>query len=85
MDSFKIIFLKGFLTIVSILAVPSAVWAWSGKVVGISDGDTDGWRNRMTKEDWCGLTPLFYLHINPDVEFSLDMNTRIGIDEAIAA
>jgi TnpA family transposase len=45
----------------------------------------DGWRNRMTKEDWRGLTPLFYQHINPYGEFSLDMNTRIGIDEAVAA
>jgi hypothetical protein len=39
----------------------------------------------MTKEDWRGLTPLFYLHINPYGEFSLDMDTRIGIDEAVAA
>ena len=33
----------------------------------------DIWQNRFTKEDWRALTPLFYLHINPYGEFSLDM------------
>ncbi len=45
----------------------------------------EGWRSRMTKKNWPGLTPLFYLHINPYGKFFLDMDTRIGIDEAIAA
>ena len=43
----------------------------------------DSWQNRLTKEDWRGLTPLFYLHINPYGEFSLDMTTRLGIEETV--
>ncbi len=43
----------------------------------------DSWQDRLTKEDWRGLTPLFYLHINPYGEFSLDMTTRLGIDDTV--
>ncbi len=35
------------------------------------------WYDRMTEEDWRGLTPLFYLHINPYGRFDLDMNSRL--------
>jgi hypothetical protein len=31
----------------------------------------------MTEADWRGLTPLFYLHVNPYGLFDLDMETRI--------
>ena len=41
----------------------------------------DRWQNRLTQEDWRALTPLFYLHINPYGEFSLDMTTRLGIED----
>ncbi len=37
------------------------------------------WYRRMTKEDWRGLTPLFYLHINPYGRFDLDMNSRLPL------
>jgi TnpA family transposase len=37
------------------------------------------WYNRMTKEDWRGLTPLFYLHINPYGRFDLDMDSRLPL------
>ena len=37
------------------------------------------WYNRMTEEDWRGLTPLFYLHVNPYGIFELDMTTRIPL------
>jgi hypothetical protein len=43
----------------------------------------DIWQNRLTQEDWRALTPLFYLHINPYGEFSLDMTTRLGIDDTV--
>ena len=37
------------------------------------------WYERMTEADWHGLTPLFYLHINPYGLFDLDMETRIPL------
>lgn len=37
------------------------------------------WRNRMTAADWRGLTPLFYLHVNPYGQFELDMNSRLPL------
>lgn len=43
----------------------------------------DIWQNRLTKEDWRALTPLFYLHINPYGEFSLDLTTRLGIEDTV--
>jgi hypothetical protein len=43
----------------------------------------DNWQNRLTEEDWRGLTPLFYLHINPYGDFSLDMTTRLGIEDSV--
>jgi hypothetical protein len=43
----------------------------------------DSWQNRLTQEDWRGLTPLFYLHINPYGEFSLDMTTRLDIEDIV--
>ncbi|GAA1129187.1 Tn3 family transposase [Arthrobacter flavus] len=33
----------------------------------------------LTAEDWRGLTPLFWAHINPYGRFTLDMNTRLGL------
>jgi TnpA family transposase len=35
------------------------------------------WVDRMTEADWRGLTPLFYLHVNPYGRFDLDMAQRI--------
>ncbi len=40
------------------------------------------WYNRMTVDDWRGLTPLFYKHINPYGTFILDMNRRIPFEQA---
>ncbi|MCH9662148.1 MAG: Tn3 family transposase [Gammaproteobacteria bacterium] len=37
------------------------------------------WFQRMTKEDWRALTPLFYLHVNPYGVFDLDMAVRIPL------
>lgn len=37
------------------------------------------WYERMTDEDWRGLTPLFYLHINPYGRFDLDMTSRLPL------
>lgn len=37
------------------------------------------WQARMTLEDWRGLTPLFYLHVNPYGRFDLDMQSRLPL------
>jgi TnpA family transposase len=37
------------------------------------------WYDRMKKEDWRGLTPLFYLHVNPYGKFDLDMKSRLPL------
>ena len=37
----------------------------------------------MTKEDFRGLTPLIFNHINPYGIFSLDMDSRIPIESAV--
>ncbi len=37
------------------------------------------WRDRMTAEDWRGLTPLIYHHVNPYGRFELDMATRLAL------
>ncbi len=37
------------------------------------------WRNRMQPDDWRGLTPLIYHHINPYGRIDLDMQTRLPI------
>lgn len=42
------------------------------------------WRARMTEEDWRGLTPLMYQHVNPYGLFRLDMTTRLNLG-AVAA
>jgi TnpA family transposase len=37
------------------------------------------WRNRMTAEDWRGLTPLIYHHVNPYGRIELDLDTRLPL------
>ncbi|WP_371418308.1 hypothetical protein [Anabaena sp. UHCC 0253] len=37
---------------------------------------------RMIKEDFRGLTPLFWSHVNPYETFRLDMNERLELDVA---
>ena len=37
------------------------------------------WRDRMTAEDWRGLSPLIYHHVNPYGRFELDMATRLAL------
>ncbi|SIS13005.1 Tn3 transposase DDE domain-containing protein [Peribacillus simplex] len=37
------------------------------------------WLKKMTPEDFRGLTPLFYLHVNPYGTFELNMDQRIPI------
>jgi TnpA family transposase len=36
-----------------------------------------GWYDRMTDDDWRGLTPLFYRHVNPYGTFQLNMDLRL--------
>jgi TnpA family transposase len=40
------------------------------------------WRKRLTPEDRRGLTPLFYVHVNPYGRFDLDMDARLPLDRA---
>lgn len=40
------------------------------------------WRKRLTAEDKRGLTPLFYVHVNPYGRFDLDMDSRLPLDRA---
>jgi hypothetical protein len=42
------------------------------------------WYNQMQAEDWRGLTPLFYLHINPYGSFNFNLEKRILIEEEVA-
>jgi len=37
------------------------------------------WRDRMTVDDWRGLTPLIYHHVNPYGRIELDMARRLSI------
>jgi TnpA family transposase len=43
------------------------------------------WLARLTAEDYRGLPPLIYSHVNPYGTFQLDMSTRLPIAEALAA
>jgi TnpA family transposase len=36
------------------------------------------WRDRMTADDWRGLTPLIYHHVNPYGRIELDMARRLA-------
>ena len=38
------------------------------------------WASSMTPEDWRGLTPLIYHHVNPYGIFALDLTKRLRID-----
>ncbi len=37
------------------------------------------WNAAMKPEDWRGLTPLFYQHVNPYGRFTLDLTHRIPL------
>lgn len=37
------------------------------------------WYDRMTAADWRGLSPLFYVHVNPYGQFDLDMASRLAL------
>ncbi len=37
------------------------------------------WKSAMKREDWRGLTPLFYQHVNPYGRFTLDLTQRIPL------
>ena len=43
------------------------------------------WSARMTREDYRGLTPLIYAHVNPYGTFDLDLEQRIDLDLRTAA
>ena len=42
------------------------------------------WQNRLSSEDYRGLTPLIYAHITPYGRYDIDLETRINY-ERIAA
>ena len=37
------------------------------------------WRDRMTADDWRGLSPLIYHHVNPYGRIELDMAQRLAL------
>ena len=39
----------------------------------------DTWMKRLTKEDYRGLTPLFYSHVEPYGMLQLDMTKRLAL------
>jgi hypothetical protein len=39
----------------------------------------DKWKALMKPEDWRGLTPLFYQHVNPYGRFTLDLTQRLPL------
>jgi len=43
------------------------------------------WLQKMAPEDFRGLSPLIYNHVNPYGLFELDMNTRLPIEARLAA
>ncbi len=43
------------------------------------------WKQAMKQEDWRGLTPLFYQHVNPYGRFTLDMTERIPLSQTTIA
>lgn len=43
------------------------------------------WSSRMLPEDWRGLTPLIYAHINPYGWFDPDFTRRIDFEQRVAA
>jgi Tn3 transposase DDE domain len=47
--------------------------------------DEEKWKNAMKQEDWRGLTPLFYQHVNPYGRFTLDMTQRIPLSRTTVA
>jgi len=46
--------------------------------------DVLGERSRLSAEDYRGLTPLIYTHINPYGRFDIDLDQRIDFDRQAA-
>lgn len=42
------------------------------------------WQGLMSTEDYRGLTPLIYAHVNPYGRFDLDLNSRIDFGKIAA-
>jgi len=42
------------------------------------------WSSKLTAEDYRGITPLIYSHVNPYGRFELDLNNRIDFEQKIA-
>ena len=42
------------------------------------------WASRLSAEDYRGLTPLIYAHINPYGRFDIDLDQRIDFDRQAA-
>lgn len=41
--------------------------------------EDEAWLGRLTKEDYRGLTPLFYAHVEPYGILRLDMEKRLAL------
>ena len=42
------------------------------------------WASRMSVEDYRGITPLVYSHVNPYGHFKIDLNDRINFNQYAA-
>ena len=42
------------------------------------------WQSRLSPEDYRGLSPLIYLHINPYGRFEVDLDKRIDFERMAA-
>jgi hypothetical protein len=42
------------------------------------------WQGRMAPEEYRGLTPLIYAHVNPYGRFDLDLESRIDFGKITA-
>jgi hypothetical protein len=47
--------------------------------------DEDAWKAPMKAEDWRGLTPLFYQHVNPYGRFTLDLTQHLPLSRTSIA
>ncbi|KAJ8139582.1 hypothetical protein OY671_007209 [Metschnikowia pulcherrima] len=80
-------------------SIPTDGLSYSAEQLGVEAGEIAGyvntrmlqtvsvepkWAGRMTPEDYRGLTPLIYSHVNPYGRFDLDSNDRIDFGRLAA-